>query len=66
MLFKIFINYLVDEIESTLTKLADDAKLDHEMDITEGTAVLKKDLDKLEDWISKSCMKFNKDSQKNF
>ena len=49
MLFNIFINDLVDGIESTLTKFADDAKLGHEVDMSEGRAILQKDLDKLEE-----------------
>ncbi|KAK4828635.1 hypothetical protein QYF61_000283 [Mycteria americana] len=61
----IFINDLVDGIESTLTKFTDDTKLGHEVDTSEGRAIVQRDLDNLEEWTSKNCMKFNKDSQKN-
>jgi len=36
MLFSIFINDLVDGIESTLTKFVDDTKLGHEVDVSDG------------------------------
>ncbi|KAK4832575.1 hypothetical protein QYF61_024366 [Mycteria americana] len=53
-LFNIFINDLDDGIESTVTMFADDTKLGGEVDKSEGY------LDRLEEWASKSSMKFNR------
>ncbi|PKU45447.1 rna-directed dna polymerase from mobile element jockey- hypothetical protein [Limosa lapponica baueri] len=61
MLFNIFINYLHDGTANTLTKFADDTKLGSEVDMLEGRAILQRDLDRLEKWASKNCMKFNED-----
>ncbi|KAK4813011.1 hypothetical protein QYF61_005877 [Mycteria americana] len=53
-LFNIFIRDLDDGIESTLTRFADGG----ELDTSQGRAILKRDLDRLEEWASKNCMKF--------
>ncbi|KAK4827069.1 hypothetical protein QYF61_013710 [Mycteria americana] len=59
MLFNIFTNDLDDRIESTLTKFANDTKLSGEVDMSEGRAILQRDLDRLEEWVkpisAKSC-----------
>ena len=60
-LFNIFINDLYDGTESTRTKFADHTKLGGEVDTLGGGAVLQRDLDSLEKWASKNCVKFNKD-----
>lgn len=64
-MFNIFINYLIDRIESTHSTFSDNPKLGREVDVPEGKTILQKNLDKLEERASKSCMKFNKDFQKN-
>lgn len=64
-MFNIFINYLIDRIESTHSTSSDNPKLGREVDVPEGKTILQKNLDKLEERASKSCMKFNKDFQKN-
>jgi len=63
-LFNIFINDLDDGIESTLTKFSDDTKLGFEEDMTEGRAILQRHLGRVEEWVSKTTMKFNKDNHK--
>ncbi|GAB0182192.1 hypothetical protein GRJ2_000684500 [Grus japonensis] len=60
-LFNVFINDLDDGIESTFAKFSDDTKLGNEVNTSEGRAILQRDLDRLEEWASKSSMKFNKD-----
>ena len=52
---------LDDGNKSTLTKFADDTKLGSEVDMSEGRAILQRDLNRLEEWASKNSMKFNKD-----
>ncbi|GAB0181643.1 mitochondrial enolase superfamily member 1 [Grus japonensis] len=61
MLFNIFINALDNSIGSSLTKSGGDTKLGGEVDTSEGRAILQRDLDRLEEWASKDCMKFSKD-----
>ncbi|KAK4831256.1 hypothetical protein QYF61_016726 [Mycteria americana] len=63
-LFNIFINCLEDGTESTLTDFADENKLGSEVDMSEGRAILQRDLDRLEKWPSKNSVKFNKDKCK--
>ncbi|KAK4823925.1 hypothetical protein QYF61_008311 [Mycteria americana] len=49
MLFNTLITDLYDGIESTLTKFTDDTKLGSEVDMSEGRAILQRDLDRLEE-----------------
>lgn len=63
-LFNVSINDLDDQIGSILTKFANDTKLDGEMHKSEGRCIQQKDLDKLEQWGSNNCMKFNEDKNK--
>ncbi|GAB0184817.1 mitochondrial enolase superfamily member 1 [Grus japonensis] len=55
---------LDDGIKCTLMKFADDTKLSGEVHTLEGRAILKEDLDRLEEWANKNLMNFNKDKCK--
>ena len=59
-LYNIFLNYLEDGVEITLTKFADNTTMCGEVDRSEGRAASQRDLDRLEEWTSKNRMNFNK------
>jgi len=63
-LFNIYISDLDNQIESSLTKFANDIKLGGELTMSEGRAILQRHLDRLELRVSKNCMKFTKDKCK--
>ena len=46
--------------EDVLSKFADDTKLGGAVASTEGGEGLQRDVDKLENWASTNCMKYNK------
>ncbi|GAB0188254.1 mitochondrial enolase superfamily member 1 [Grus japonensis] len=60
ILFNIFINYLDDEADCTLSKFADDTKLGGVTDTPEGCIAIWSDLDRLEKWADRNFMKFSK------
>ena len=60
VLFIIFINYSHDRTECTLSKIADNTKLEGVADMPDGCTTTQRDPDTLEKQATRNLMKFNK------
>ena len=60
VLFSIFISDLDKGIECTFSKFADDTKLGEVAYTLEGCPTIQQDLDRLESWVERNLMRFNK------
>jgi len=56
-LLNTFINDLKGVIENTFNKFTDDSKLSGEVDMSEGSDILQRPVDRLEEWASENSMK---------
>lgn len=64
VLFKIFIKFLDDGIERTLSNAADDIKEEGVFDTLYGHAAVQRDLNCVQKWVNRNLMKFTEEMQK--
>ena len=62
ILFSIFISFLNEGTEFTLSQFADDTKLGEVADMQEDCAVIQQDLDRLETWADRNLMRTSVES----
>lgn len=60
ILLNVFINYLKDVTEISLSKFTDNIKLRGDADVLECLVTIQRDLDRLEKWSECNLMKFSK------
>lgn len=60
VLFNLFINDLDEGTEHALSKFPDDTKPEGATETPEGCAAIHWDLDKLENWVERNLIRFNK------
>lgn len=60
ILFNILINGIDDGTERSLSKFTDDTKLGEMVNTAGGYAVLQRDLDRLEIWVNRNPIRFNR------
>lgn len=60
VLLIIFINSVDGGIELSLSKFADNTKLGELADTSKGCAAIQKGLERLESWVERSLMRFNR------